>query len=503
MPMIRRKGRASLSHPRNSYFGPRVLLIAGVTMLALALAGGAHAQEAGEPAVAMPFTGRWADDPQDIVSTVASRAPELLSRYIRIDSTNPPANELEGARFLAGLLQAEGISPRVLESDPGRANVYARLEGSGKRRPILLLSHIDVVPADPEEWSGQPYNGDIRDGVVYGRGALDCKGVGIVELLAMAALKRAGARLDRDVVFLATAEEETGGQLGAGWVVSEHPELVRDVEFVINEGGFIHRGEQMPLIYNINAAEKAPCWFRLHAQGEPGHASRPPQETAVTRLVEALHRLSTWRLPIEVGPIVEGYYEAYSEIDPRNARSYRNLARTLEKDHDFRRAFLSDPGAAALVRDTLTPTVLRGSSKTNVVPASAWAEVDSRLLPGHACDRFLAAVRERIGDSHVRVDPTGVAFPATQSPIGNEFTMAIGRTAMKEATSAVVLPGLLTGFTDSHWFRERGIASYGFVPIDVTAEQRQAIHGPDENVDAAALERGVHRLVDILRELSR
>lgn len=451
----------------------------------------------------MPFVGRWAEDPDGLVSAAAARAPELLARYLRIDTSNPPGNELAAAAFLSDLLQAEEIEARVLESEPGRANVYARLEGSGGKRPVLLLSHIDVVPVDPGEWTRRPYAGEIADGVVYGRGALDCKGVAIVEFLALAALKRTGARLDRDIVFLATADEEAGGQLGAGWIAAQHPELVRDVEFVINEGGFIHRGDGMPLVYNINAAEKAPCWFRLHAQGEAGHASRPPEDTAVTRLVEALHRLQTWRLPLEVGPIVAGYYRAYAEIDPRNERDYRNLARALEKDHEFRRAFLSDPGAAALVRDTLTPTVLRGSSKTNVVPASAWAEVDGRLLPGHACDRFLAAVRERIGDANVLVEPSGVSFPATQSPIDNEFTAAVARSAAKEGRQAVVLPGLLTGFTDSHWFRERGIAAYGFVPIDVTAAQRQAIHGPDENVDGASLERGVHRLVDILRELSR
>jgi acetylornithine deacetylase/succinyl-diaminopimelate desuccinylase-like protein len=367
----------------------------------------------------------------------------------------------------------------------------------------LLLNHIDVVPVELAEWTRGPYAGEISDGVIYGRGALDCKGVAIVELLALAALKRTGARLDRDVIFLATADEETGGQLGSGWIVSRHPELVRDVEFVINEGGFIHRSEGLPLIYAVNAAEKAPCWFRLHANGEPGHASRPPEQTAVTRLVAALHRLATWRLPLEVGPIVAGYYEAYAEFDPRNARFYPSLARSLEREHDFRRAFLSDPGAAALVRDTLTPTVLRGANKTNVVPASAWAEVDARLLPGHTCERFLAAARERIGDANVQIEPSGASFPATQSPIHNDFMAAIARTSAKEAQRAVVLPGLLTGFTDSHWFRERGIAAYGFVPIDVTADQRLAIHGPDENVDAAALERSVHRLVDILRELSR
>jgi acetylornithine deacetylase/succinyl-diaminopimelate desuccinylase-like protein len=153
------------------------------------------------------------------------------------------------------------------------------------------------------------------------------------------------------------------------------------VEYVLNEGGFVHRDPGMPLIYNLNAAEKAPCWFRVTAQGEPGHASRPPPETAVTRLVEALELLTTWKLPIEVGPIVAAYYAAFAELDPRNERRFRNLERSLETDKDFRHAFMRDPGAAALVRNTLTPTVLHASRKTNVVPATAWAESTAVCCP--------------------------------------------------------------------------------------------------------------------------
>jgi len=349
------------------------LLSISLAMLALTRPGAAIA-ESPDGTAARPPT-----DAAPSLGQIAARAPNLLARYIRIDTTNPPGNEIEGARFLAELLEAEGITTSILESEPGRASVYARLAGNGARKALLLLNHIDVVPVDRSDWHHEPYEGAIVDGVVYGRGALDCKGVAVAQLLAMIALKRAGDFLDRDLVFLATADEETGGRLGAGWLIDEHFDLLRDVEFVLNEGGFIHRDPGKPLIYNLNAAEKAPCWFRVTAQGEPGHASRPPAATAVTRLVEALGRLVSWRPPIEVGPIVAGYYAGYAEIDPANARRYRDLERSLQMDKDFRHAFISDPGAAALVRDTLTPTVLHASSKTNVVPATAWAEVDSRL----------------------------------------------------------------------------------------------------------------------------
>jgi len=454
-------------------------------------------QQAGQP------LERLGEDAERRIADAAAGASELLSRYLTIDTSNPPGNEIAGARFLYDVLVADGIEAQIFESEPGRGNVYARLPGAGTKRPVLLLNHIDVVPANPAEWRHDPYRGLVAEGLVYGRGALDCKGVGIVQLLSLVALKRAGVELARDVIFLATADEETGGRLGTGWFVAEHFNLIRDVEFVLNEGGFIHRSDRMPLVFNVNAAEKAPCWFRVVAQGEPGHASRPPTQTAVTRLVAALHRLTTWHLPLEVGPIVAGYYSAYAQLDTANARYYRELAHSLSNETEFRHAFLNDPAAAALVRDTITPTVLRASPKTNVVPATAWAEVDSRLLPGHECDRFLDSVRMRIGDEQVRVEPAGVSFPATQSPIDSELMAAVERAAAAETQDAVVLAGLLTGFTDSHWFRDRGIAAYGFSPIEASAEQRQAIHGPDENVDVAALERGVRRMTTILRELSR
>jgi acetylornithine deacetylase/succinyl-diaminopimelate desuccinylase-like protein len=473
------------------------------TVVAVALVSSAAEAFARDPASRLHGAAPAPAGLRAAVAEAAARAPELLSEYIRVDTTNPPGNETEGARFLATVLAAEGIEARILESEPGRGSLYARLPGKGGKKAVALLSHIDVVPADASEWTHPPYAGAVVDGVVYGRGALDCKGVGIAQLLALVALKRSAVAFERDVVLLATADEEMGGKLGAGWLVDNHFDLVADVEFVLNEGGFIHREPGMPLIFNLNAAEKAPCWFRVGAQGEAGHASRPPRETSVTILVAALHRLVTWGLPLEVVPTVAGYYRAYAKLDPRNAEHYLDLERSLREDEEFRRMFLNDPGAAALVRDTVTPTVLSGSPKTNVVPGTAWAEVDSRLLPGHDCSRFLDAVRQRIGDERVTVEPAGVAFPATASPIDNDLRAAVERAAGEEKHAAVVLPGLLAGFTDSHWFRERGVAAYGFAPIEVSAAQRQAIHGPNESVDADALVQSVERYVTILEELSR
>jgi acetylornithine deacetylase/succinyl-diaminopimelate desuccinylase-like protein len=436
----------------------------------------------------------------DTIGAVADRAADLLSSYIRIDTVNPPGNEIEGARFVADLLEAEGIGTQLFESEPGRGMVFAKMAGSGERRPVILLSHIDVVPAVASEWSHPPFDGVIVDGAVHGRGALDSKGIGITHALAMIALKRLGVELDRDIVLLATGDEETGGRLGAGWFVDNQFDLIADAEFVLNEGGFIRRSEGLPLIYNVNAGEKGPCWFKITATGEPGHGSRPAADTAVTRLIEALAKLSAWDRPIDVGPVVAGYYAAYAALDEEHARQFRQLGRSLE-DPTFREWFMSDPVAAALVQNTIAPTVLKASSKTNIVPGEASAQIDSRLLPGHDCDEFLSKVRTLVSDEHVRVEEGEVRFASSQSPLDNPLTEAVESVAAVDPANAVVLPGLQTGFTDSHYFREKGIAAYGFVPIAVSAEERAAIHGPNERVQIEDLKVGVIRLVEILTEL--
>ncbi|MFQ5477108.1 MAG: M20/M25/M40 family metallo-hydrolase [Candidatus Binatia bacterium] len=437
---------------------------------------------------------------EETVLGVAERSVELLQDYIRIKTINPPGKEINGALFLASLLEEEGIEARVLESAPGRGNLYARLRGNGEEPAIILLSHIDVVAADATQWMVPPFDAVVRDGELFGRGALDAKGVGMTQLLATIAIKRLGVPLKRDIILLATADEERGGRLGAKWMVDNHFGLFADAEFLLNEGGFIHRDEGKPLIYKLGVAEKSPCWFRIVASGDPGHASQPGPETAVTRLVDALYKLEHRKRTYEVGPVVAGYYAAYAAIDEEHARQYRQLERSLESQ-EFFDWFMGDPTAVALVTDTITPTVLTASVKTNVIPAQAVAEVDSRLLPGHDCWSFLSSIRELVGGEHVTIESTGVNFPATQSPMNTALTEAVERVAAVEETKAVVLPAMLAGFTDSHYFRQKGIHSYGMVPMVVTASQRASIHGPDERVSVEELKAAVSRMVKLLQEV--
>lgn len=434
------------------------------------------------------------------IRTAAAMAPGLLAEYIRIDTRNPPGGETAAAGFLASVLEREGIATRIYESAPGRANLYAKLDGSGERGAIILLSHLDVVPVDEGRWSQPPMAGETVDGVLYGRGALDAKSVGTVQLLAVVALERAGIKLSRDVILLATADEETGGRLGAGWMVEEHGELFEGAAFVLNEGGFIIEADQTPLIYSVGAAEKGPCWFKVVATGPSGHGSRPAGNNAVARLVAALGKLTSWQRPIVVGPVVAGYFAAYAALDEDHARQFRQLERSLE-DERFGSWFMGHPAWAALVRNTLVPTVLEGSRKTNIVPAEATAEVDSRLLPGQRCDDFLTQVATRVAGDGVRIEPLGLSFPSSQSPLDSPLVDAIERVAASGKRQSVVIPGLVSGFTDSHYFREKGIEAYGFVPIVVSKEELDAVHAPNERIRVAELEAAVHRMVEILLEL--
>jgi acetylornithine deacetylase/succinyl-diaminopimelate desuccinylase-like protein len=426
---------------------------------------------------------------------VEREATDLLSAYIQIDTSNPPGGELKGAKYLAAEFEKRGIAAELFEPEPGRGSVVATLAGTGEKRPIILLSHLDVVPALAAEWSVPPFSGELRDGYVYGRGAIDCKGVSVVNAVAMFLLRRAGVALKRDIVFVGTADEEVGGKLGAGWFVDNHLGSLGQVEFVLNEGGEI-RVEDGKRVYEVAVAEKTPCWLRLTAHGKSGHGSTPPEVSATTRLIRALHRVIDREWETEVVPEVQTYYAALAETTagPRRQR-LADLRRAL-RDEDFRRQFLSDPRDAALVRNTIVPTVLNGSHKTNVIPATASADLDCRLLPGQSPDAFVQSIQSEIDDREVDVEVV-LNFPPSSSPADTELFEAIRTVARRE--NASVVPAVLRGFTDSHFFREKGIVSYGFTPFDLTSNELGRMHGIDERVSTENLREAIRRLVELLR----
>ena len=427
---------------------------------------------------------------------VAAEATDLLSRYIKINTTNPPGNELAAAKMLREKFLAEGIPATIWIPQPNRAVIAARLHGIGKHnKSIVLLSHMDVVPATASDWQEPPFSGLVKDGEIWGRGALDDKGPGVVELMAMLAIKRAGILLDRDVLFLATADEEEGGRKGAGWLIEHQPDVITDAGFLLNEGGEIRTEPGKPKLYQVSVSEKTPLWLRLTAEGAAGHASTPPDQTAVTRLIQALAKIIEYRAPIKVLPIVEAYYRLTSKLD-HGPREMADLKAALH-DPAFSRQFLAIPSQNAAVRDTITPTVLSGSNKTNVLPSVATAEIDCRLLPGDQPAAIIKTIGKLIDDDHVRIDQI-LNFSPIASPEKSTLMTAIRQLA-KAHDKAEVVATMLEGFTDSHYFRQRGLVAYGFIPLETTPELSRSVHGVNERIPVSNLRGGIERMVELLK----
>jgi len=425
---------------------------------------------------------------------------EVLTDVLRIDTQNPPGSETAAANALARKLQAEGIATEVFESAPGRGNLYARLPGAGQSHPIILLAHLDVVPADPRGWRVPPFAGIKEHGYVWGRGALDAKGVAAVELMTLVALKRSGQPIDRDVLLLATADEETGGKAGAGWIVQHRPELLENADYLVTEGDHIHLGAGGRKVVQVAVAEKTPFWVKLTAHGDGGHGSTPPAQTAVTRLIRALDKLRRYRTAVRVVRPVEEYFAALGALEKEPLRGkLAHLGDALE-DPGFFADFTRNPRQNALIRNTITPTVLEGSPKINVIPEEASAELDCRLLPGERPAAFLALLREVIADETIRVE-TVLSFAASSSDSSSGFMAAVRQLAAGDLSGAPVVPSVIPGFTDSHYFRAHGVASYGFVPFVLSEEDEKTVHGPNERVSLENLRDGVRRLVTLLRTL--
>ena len=316
-------------------------------------------------------------------------AARYLREYIRIQTVNPPGNEVEGVRFFKKIFDAETIPCQVFEPSPGRGNLLATLKGSGKKKPVLLLSHMDVVPVEKEQWSVDPFAGTIRDGYLYGRGALDDKSMGIVEMMALLILKREKVPLARDILFFATADEETGGGLGVEWAV-ENISSLREAEFALNEGGYVVLNEEgVADRYEISSGQKVLFQLQLRARGTSGHGSMPRPDNPNVKLVQALERVTQWETPYNLLPMVKEYFLKMAPKQPPDERPFfEDLEKGL-RDPAFSKRLTSNPIHNAMIRDTISLTVLQGGSKVNVIPSESTAMIDCRLIPGSSKETFL------------------------------------------------------------------------------------------------------------------
>ena len=405
----------------------------------------------------------------------------LLQQYVQIDTTNPPGNERSSADFLADYLAAEGIEATLFESAPGRANLYARLRGDGTRRALMLVHHMDVVPADAAQWSVPPFGAQLRDGYMWGRGTLDNKGPGIMEVLSFVMLKRLKTPLARDVVLLAVADEEQGGGKGARYMMAEHFDLFADVEFALNEGGAMLKFEDGHMLYAVEFAQKVPLWLKLTASGPAGHASLPKPDAATHRLTRALGRVEKFEFPVVVVPQVQQVFTQRAAGMPADKRGpYLDLGKSLTEPA-FRAEFLKEPRNAVMVRNTLAITMLTGSSKENVYPAQASAVLDLRLLPGQDPQAVSAEIERVMAEPEVRVEAL-LSSTAHASPLDTTLYKAIAAQVQRHDASAQITANFIGGFTDCNTFRARGITCYGYMPMLLPMTETERVHGHDERI---------------------
>lgn len=438
----------------------------------------------------------------DLEPFVAKAVPNLVG-YLKVDTINPPGNESKGVAYLGRLLDDAGIAYETAESAPGRGNLWAKLSGTadanGRKAPgLVLLHHIDVVPANRAHWDVDPLSGQEVDGYVYGRGAIDTKGLGVVQLQAFLALAASDQPLNRDVWYFATADEEAGGFFGAGWLVESRPELFRDIGYLLNEGGSGRRFGQGVAVM-VEVTQKVPLWLRLTATGNPGHGSAPQVTTSVTRLVRGLERIRETDFPVNVVPAVAAMFEGLAPYqNEANRGRYASIADAATDSNYLLGLRLQNPSAHALLRNTCSITRLSGSSKINVVPAEASAELDCRLLPDQNPERFLSELEQIINDDQIVIEKIMGFTPATSRTDTALFKVI--EDVSEQFHDAQVVPTVAGGFTDSHFFRDLGITSYGYSPFLFAQSEFTGVHGNNERISVENINQGVKTYYQVLSE---
>jgi acetylornithine deacetylase/succinyl-diaminopimelate desuccinylase-like protein len=459
-------------------------------------------------AALLPFCGLiWSEGPMassripaDHLQQYSDLAVNWMQEYLRIDTTNPPGNEMKAVAFYKKILDQEGIENRVFEYTPGRGDLWARIPHttSEGKRPIILLNHMDVVTSDAAHWKAPPFSGEIKDGYLWGRGAQDMKDEGLAQLVTMVMLKREKVALDRDVIFLGVSDEEAEGT-GTDWFIAHQRDLLENAEFLINEGGenLLEHGKVKYV--GVDVGEKTTYWLHVVAHGRPGHGSRPNPDSAPNRLVRALDRILAYKTPLRVLPVVDEFLRAMAPQEtPERAAEYRAMQKAVA-DKKFQEEVEKDESLNFLLRDTISLTMMGGSEQTNVIPPEAWANLDVRILPGGDPKAVLEAVRRVVNDPNVTVQPMNDEFRvANYSGTDNRLFAAIREVSGKYFPGTPVVPHITSGYTENQRYRPLGISSYGFNPYTATEDEGNTEHGNDERIRVEEVRRGPRILLDVV-----
>ncbi len=424
-----------------------------------------------------------------------------LQTLVRFDTSDPTTgNETAVVKRIQEILAREGIESRIYEKEPGRGNLVARLKGSGAKRPLLLMGHIDVVGVERDKWTVDPFGAEIKDGYVWGRGTQDDKGMTVAALQAFIMLKRANVPLDRDVIFMANSGEEGNPSIGVQFMAEEHFDEI-DAEFALNEGGNISDVNGR-MVVAVGTAEKVSRGLRLTARGTSGHASRPLPDNAIVHLGAALGKFGTWQYPMRLNETTRAYFKLMADVvDPELADLYRNLenpARTAEVQEKLR---VLDPGANSMIRTSISPTIIEGGFRSNVIPAEATARLDIRALPDDDPQWLAEEMRKIINDPAVEVGTPGRGRPLSPPmPMDSELFRALQKAQEKVFPGGLTVPTMGTGATDSAYLRPKGILAYGLgVP---KGPEGSLAHGHDERASVEGMGLFVRYLYETVLEVA-
>ena len=447
-------------------------------------------------------------NPSPLADTTALSREALvwLAQLIQINTTNPPGNEQAAAKYVAGILEKEGITPELLEVAPGRSAVVARLRSSAisdPSRALLLVAHMDVVGADRARWTVDPFGAVMKDGYMYGRGALDDKSMLAANLATIIALKRSNARLNRDVIFLATDDEEAGGDASIKTLIAKNWDKFA-AGYALNEGGEVNAKSGKVQYVALQASEKVSVSVAVIAKGPAGHASVPTKDNAVVHLAAAVAKIGAYSAPVHFTTVVRRYFEGLAAIsDDEIAKWMRSLEAADRGEHAQRVISEANPQWGSMMRDSIAPTMLSAGVRANVIPGEARAMLNIRLLPGDTIDVLLGALTKLVNDPQVRfeVQPNaGLAAPT--SSLESDFYAVINKVASQEFGGAPVLPYQSPWATDSSQLRLHNVQAYGLWPFPVTDEDLKRMHGDDERLSVASFNKGVQVLLHIVSEFA-
>jgi acetylornithine deacetylase/succinyl-diaminopimelate desuccinylase-like protein len=454
------------------------------------------------PATGVPPSNSLVGD----TSALAREAQDWLVDLVKINTTNPPGNELPAANYIAAILTREGITPELLEVASGRSAVVARLRSSAVPDPskaLLLVAHMDVVGVDRTKWGVDPFGGVIKDGYLYGRGACDDKGMLVANLAAFIALKRAGAHLNRDVIFLATTDEEQFGDASLKTLIAKYWDKFA-AAYALNEGGKVMVVKGKVQYVALQASEKVAMNATVIATGRGGHASIPTNDNPVVHLAAAVEKIGGYTAPVHFTSITRRYFEALSAVeDDETAKWMRVIDSADRGEHAQRVLSDSNPMWNSMMRDTVAPTMLQAGVRVNVIPSEARANLNIRLLPGDSIDGLLNDLRKLVNDSKVRIDlqpDSGLAAP--NSSLETDFYATITKVCAREFGGAPVVPFMSTGATDSSQLRLHNVQAYGLRPFPLIEEDDRRVHGDEERLPLAAFAKGVDLTVRIVAEFS-